>query len=103
MITDLYYGPKYEYDKEYIANLATYYDATRIFEADHEDAVDLIINKNIVAMFQGRSEAGPRALGNRSIMYDPRDPKGKDHVNTCLLYTSPSPRDKTPSRMPSSA
>ena len=82
MITDLYYGPKYEYDKEYIANLATYYDATRIFEADHEDAVDLIINKNIVAMFQGRSEAGPRALGNRSIMYDPRDPKGKDHVNT---------------------
>ena len=23
--------------------------------------------------------------------------------NTCLLYTSPSPRDKTPSRMPSSA
>ena len=82
MITDLYYGPKYEYDKEYIADLATYYDATRIFEANHEDAVDLIINKNIVAMFQGRSEAGPRALGNRSIMYDPRDPKGKDHVNT---------------------
>ena len=24
-------------------------------------------------------------------------------LNTCLLYTSPSPRDKTPSRMPSSA
>ena len=32
-------------------------------------------------MFQGKSEAA-RALGNRSIMYDPRDPKGKDHVNT---------------------
>ena len=32
-------------------------------------------------MFQGRSEAGPRALGNRSILYDPRDPNGKDHVN----------------------
>ena len=82
MITDLYYGPKYDYDIDYIKNLATYYDATRIFEADHEDAVDLIIKKNIVAMFQGRSEAGPRALGNRSIMYDPRDPNGKDHVNT---------------------
>ena len=24
-------------------------------------------------------------------------------INSCLLYTSPSPRDKTPSRMPSSA
>ena len=82
MIKDLYYGPKYEYDKEYITDLANYYDATRIFEADNEDAVDLIMNKNIVAMFQGKSEAGPRALGNRSIMYDPRDPKGKDHVNT---------------------
>ena len=82
MITDLYYGPKYDYDTDYIKNLATYYDATRIFEADHEDAIDLIMKKNIVAMFQGRSEAGPRALGNRSIMYDPRDPNGKDHVNT---------------------
>ena len=82
MIKDLYYGPTYEYDKEYITDLANYYNATRIYEADHEDAVDLIMNKNIVALFQGRSEAGPRALGNRSIMYDPRDPKGKDHVNT---------------------
>ena len=27
----------------------------------------------------------------------------KDFTDTCLLYTSPSPRDKTPSRMPSSA
>lgn len=41
----------------------------------------LIADKNIVAMFQGRGEAGPRALGNRSILYDPRDPRGKDHVN----------------------
>jgi len=32
-------------------------------------------------MFQGQSESGPRALGNRSIIYDPRDPDGKDHVN----------------------
>ena len=81
-MTDLYYGPVHEYDTEYITDLANYYDATRIFEATHEDAVDLISKKNIVAMFQGKSESGPRALGNRSIMYDPRDPKGKDHVNT---------------------
>ena len=30
---------------------------------------------------QGRSDAGPRALGNRSILYDPTDPDGKDTVN----------------------
>jgi carbamoyltransferase len=41
----------------------------------------LIIKGNIVALFQGKSEAGPRALGNRSILYDPRDPNAKDHVN----------------------
>ena len=27
----------------------------------------------------------------------------REHIETCLLYTSPSPRDRTRSRMPSSA
>ena len=45
------------------------------------DVAKIISEKNIVALFQGRSEAGHRALGNRSILYDPRDPNGKDHVN----------------------
>ena len=78
---DLYTGFKYEYDTEYIQALSEHYGATRIFEANHKDAVELITNKNIVALFQGKSEAGPRALGNRSILYDARDPNGKDHVN----------------------
>lgn len=43
---------------------------------------ELLANKNIVAIYQGRAESGPRALGNRSILYDPRDPKGRDVVNT---------------------
>ena len=47
----------------------------------YSEIAELIANKNIVALFQGRSEAGHRALGNRSILYDPRDPNGKDHVN----------------------
>ena len=46
------------------------------------DVAKLIADRNIVTLFQGRSEAGPRALGNRSILYDPTDPNGKDHVNT---------------------
>jgi carbamoyltransferase len=45
------------------------------------DVAKLISEKNIVALYQGRSEAGPRALGNRSILYDPTDPNGKDTVN----------------------
>jgi len=45
------------------------------------DVAELLACKNIVAMFQGRSEAGPRALGNRSILFDPRATDGKDIVN----------------------
>jgi len=46
-----------------------------------KDVAKLISDRNIVALFQGRAEAGPRALGNRSILYDPRDPDGKQFVN----------------------
>lgn len=47
----------------------------------YEDIIDLLVGGNIVAMYQGRSEAGPRALGNRSILFDPRVKDGKDIVN----------------------
>lgn len=50
-------------------------------KVSYEDVVNLILNQNIVALFQGRSEAGQRALGNRSLLFDPRNPKGKDIVN----------------------
>jgi|TARA_R100000027_G_scaffold64587_1_gene58204 carbamoyltransferase len=49
--------------------------------ATHSDIAKLVSNKNIVAVFQGRSEGGPRALGNRSLLYDPRDTSGKDYMN----------------------
>jgi|TARA_B100000424_G_scaffold260953_1_gene245345 carbamoyltransferase len=69
MIDSLYLGP--EYDLSHI-------------EGDTVTSMDvakLIADRKIVAIFQGRSEAGPRALGNRSILYDPRDPEGKDRLN----------------------
>lgn len=46
-----------------------------------EHIAKLINDGNIVAMFNGKAEGGPRALGNRSIMFDPRRPDGKDFVN----------------------
>lgn len=42
----------------------------------------LIDNEQIVAIFQNDSEWGPRALGNRSILFDPRHPNAKNIVNT---------------------
>ena len=47
----------------------------------YDDVVDLLLDQKVVALFQGRSEAGQRALGNRSLLFDPRNPIGKDIVN----------------------
>ena len=50
-------------------------------QATYNDVVDLLVKKNIVCIHQGRTEAGPRALGNRSILYDPRDSNALKKVN----------------------
>jgi predicted NodU family carbamoyl transferase len=47
-----------------------------------DSALDALIDEEqIVAIFQNHSEWGPRALGNRSIMFDPRHPNAKQIVN----------------------
>ena len=43
-------------------------------------------NQKIVGWFQGRSEYGPRALGNRSILADPRDVLMKDKINSIIKF-----------------
>lgn len=48
----------------------------------YQEVAALICAGNIMAMYQGRSEVGPRALGNRSILFDPTHKNGKDIVNT---------------------
>lgn len=45
-----------------------------------------IADGRIVGWFQGRSECGPRALGNRSILADPRNPGMKDHLNAKVKF-----------------
>lgn len=46
-----------------------------------QDIVCLLNNHKAIALFQGKAEAGPRALGNRSIVFDPRIPNGQDYIN----------------------
>jgi carbamoyltransferase len=41
---------------------------------------------NVVGWFQGRMEFGPRALGGRSILADPRDPKMRDTLNMKIKF-----------------
>ena len=78
----LYLGPLYSYTDTEIQNIAEKYNAVVTDNSSNEDVIDLITSKNIVTVFQGRCENGPRALGNRSILYDPTDLDGKDFVNT---------------------
>ena len=54
-----------------------------------ERAVDLLQEGKVVGWFQGRFEWGPRALGNRSILADPRKPEMKDIVNTKIKFREP--------------
>jgi len=45
------------------------------------DALDHLVTTGIVGVASGRAEFGPRALGNRSLLADPRGPDVKDRVN----------------------
>ena len=47
----------------------------------HSAAASLLADGKIIGWFQGRSEFGPRALGARSILADPRDPHASHRVN----------------------
>jgi carbamoyltransferase len=46
----------------------------------------LISEGNVIGWFQGRMEFGPRALGGRSILADPRDPKMRDTLNMKIKF-----------------
>ena len=46
-----------------------------------EKVAEIIAAQNIVAWFQGKMEFGARALGNRSILASPRDPKMREKLN----------------------
>jgi len=63
-------------NKKYKAN----YEYVESFEELSETVARLISEGNVIGWFQGRSEFGPRALGNRSILADPRNPEMKKNL-----------------------
>jgi carbamoyltransferase len=48
-----------------------------------------LTDQQVIGFFQGRFEWGPRALGNRSILADPRFSHMKEIVNTKIKYREP--------------
>ena len=75
-LNTLYLGPD-RFD-EYAT---TDFEGFEVKDSTASEVAKLIADGNIVTLFQGRSEAGPRALGNRSILFDPTVKNGKDLVN----------------------
>jgi carbamoyltransferase len=51
-----------------------------------KDVVELLVKGHVVGWFQGRMEFGPRALGNRSILGDPRLPDMQKKLNLKIKY-----------------
>ncbi|MBN2239643.1 MAG: carbamoyltransferase [Dehalococcoidales bacterium] len=51
--------------------------------------VESLVQGKVIGLFQGRFEWGPRALGNRSILADPRSEEMKDLVNVKIKFREP--------------
>ena len=86
----VYYGPEYS-DGEILRDLEA--AGCKYHKLAEEDLIgrtaEAIAQGRIVGWFQGRMEFGPRALGNRSILADPRRTDMKGILNSRIKYREP--------------
>jgi carbamoyltransferase len=75
-----YLGPAFE-RREILAAVKSSGLEARRSKSPGRDAAEMIADGKIVAWFQGRMEFGPRALGNRSLLADPRRPDMRTILN----------------------
>jgi carbamoyltransferase len=76
-----YWGPCYS-DEQIAAELGRHAELVAVRPADLErEVARLISTGHVIGLFQGAMELGPRALGNRSIIADPRDRRMRDILN----------------------
>jgi len=84
---NIYVGPSYSNDeiKLFLDKNAIQY---KFLETNSllETTAKLISEQNVVGWFQGKMEWGPRALGNRSILADPRTKEMKDILNEKIKH-----------------
>jgi carbamoyltransferase len=83
-----YLGPNYA-EKE-ILNHIRKYDPDYIYFENFDDILSVVSRKiaegNVIGWFQDRMEFGPRALGNRSILGDPRNPQMQKIINLKIKF-----------------
>jgi carbamoyltransferase len=83
-----YLGPAFHFDE--IERMARRFDAVSTTFSDFDACCDrvaaLLDDGKVVGWFQGRMEYGPRALGNRSIIGDARNPDMQRRMNLKIKY-----------------
>ena len=82
-LSDVYFGPEYGEGETQAAIAQEGLEAGYVPDIEKKVA-ELISQGQVVARFAGRMEYGPRALGNRSILYGATDPKVNDWLNQRL-------------------
>jgi carbamoyltransferase len=82
-----YLGPRFERQaiKHYLDGIDASYEELQD-QPLFERLAEIIEQENVVGWFQGRMEFGPRALGGRSIIGDPRSPKMQSVMNLKIKY-----------------
>jgi len=81
-LNNLYFGPKYfNKDIEAVLNNNKLYFTKYSDDIICTEVAKLLANNKLVGWFQGQMEFGARALGNRSILADPRSHEMRDNVN----------------------
>jgi carbamoyltransferase len=80
-----YLGPEVS-DAEIEKALQTYKIRFARVSDPAKATANLLASRKIVGWFQGRMEFGPRALGSRSILADPRDPEMNTRVNNAVKF-----------------
>lgn len=83
--SNAFLGPKHKIDSAAVASTLIKRNCSDHAVFEYTSSADVVASlldaSSAVAVFQGRSEYGPRALGNRSILGDPRVPWGQAQFN----------------------
>lgn len=91
IMTQAYWGKEYSPDeiKRFLDSNSASYKTYKNDDDMLDEVADMITQGNVVGFYQGRFEWGPRALGNRSILADPRREEMKEIVNVKIKFREP--------------
>lgn len=81
VMKNAYFGQEYTLNLDFLSDFIDGEFTITRSQNIAQDVAEMIANGLLVGWFQGRSELGPRALGNRSILADPRNIENKRRLS----------------------